>query len=150
MEEGGPEHLTDPVVQALACGGEVSRPSKLRDPTTDPGAPSYRQPLPNFSPKKPRIFSQWITTEHPYRRRNGGCADSSGNLPCPREHSQEAQHHHPSETEQGVGLALLVAVAKLSHTGHSDTLQNGKLEAMHYSAEPLQGRTEPHPRRPLL
>lgn len=115
-------------------------------------APSYSQPLLNTSPKKPRIFSQWITIEHPRRRGNGGCfsADSSGKLPCSRERSWEAQHHHPSKRERGVGLALLLAVAKLSRMGHSDTLQNGKLEATHYSAEPLQGQTEPHPRGPLL
>lgn len=146
VEEGGPEHSQILWSKPWRVG-EVSRPSKLRDPTTDPGAPSYRQPLLNLSPKKPRLFSQWITTEHPHRRGNGGCADSSGNLPCPREHSRrpstmtvarqsgdgacapggrsQAQPHrtlrHPSEWEAGSNGLFSRAIARPDRTPSQGT-----------------------------
>ena len=109
-------------------GEESVCPSKLRDKTIDPGAPSYSQPLLNIYPKKPRIFSKWITTEPP--QRGYFSAGNSGKLSCSREYSLEAQHHHPSKIDQRVGLMLLLAVTKLRCIARSDTLPNGKLEAM--------------------
>lgn len=126
-------------------GEEPACPSTLRDPTNrTEGSFLSSASLPNLSPKKPRIFSQCVTMEHPLKRKQRlfECRQQ-WETPRSREHSWGARHHDPRKSKRGVGFALPSAVATVRCTGRSDTLQDAKLGAMQHSAESLPASQNP-------
>ena len=135
--------------KALGCGEGSARPVKLKgDKTTDPGGPSYSQPLPDIYGKKPRFSPNGLQLS---RRENQVCllADLSGKRPTesvPWGHSTLtlSRQARGSGAHSGVGCNHAQLSTILRHTSEWET------ETVRYSAEPVQGQISRNPRRPPL